>query len=323
MPEVQLLVRGDPESPQGDGLAPAAVSALAMLDPHLGTLQSTEGDRRAALAHWITDSANPLTSRVIVNRLWQWHFGRGLVATSSDFGFGGDRPTHPELLDWLSAELIRSGGSLKGMHRLIVTSQTYRQQSKFTPDSRGKAIDEGNRWLWRQNPRRIEAEAIRDAVLVASGKMNHHPGGPGFEDFTYQEAYAPIYTYITADEPRLWRRSIYRYIVRTTPNRFLMTLDAPDPANMTPMRSTTTTALQSLALYNNEFMLKQSQYFAARVEAEAGDQVGDQVRQAFLIAFGRRPSNVESAMSASLVDQIGLFALCRSLLNANEFVVID
>ncbi|WP_167546669.1 DUF1553 domain-containing protein [Stieleria maiorica] len=328
MPEVRLLSRGDPESPSGDALAPAAVSALAMLDPKLGTAKTDDGQRRAALARWITNPHNPLTRRVIVNRLWHWHFGDGLVDTPSDFGFGGSRPSHPELLDWLAEELVRRDWSLKAMHRLIVTSRTYRQSSRVSkPVSEGHAaalrIDTDNRLLWRQNPRRLEAELIRDAVLFASGNLNLRRGGPGFEDFDYQDAYAPIYTYKPADDASLWRRSIYRFIVRTTPDRFLTTLDCPDPANMTPKRITTTTPLQSLALYNNDFMLRQARYFARRIECAAGADVSQQVERAFRLALARSPSSREADLAGEFVRRESLFALCRSLFNLNEFVYVD
>ncbi|MDA0810203.1 MAG: DUF1553 domain-containing protein [Planctomycetota bacterium] len=347
VPEVQLLIRGNPESPTGDALAPAAFSALAMLDSGLGTLESTEGERRAALARWITHPDNPLVRRVIVNRLWQWHFGTGLVDTPSDFGYGGGRPSHPELLDWLAEELAKRKWSLKAMHRLILTSEAYRQSSSRirensdrprensdkpreeelasyeSSDTRAMAIDADNRLLWRQNPRRIEAEAIRDSVLFVSGSLNHQRGGPGFEDFKYQDAYAPIYTYVTADAPPLWRRSIYRYIVRTTPDRFLTTFDCPDPANLTAKRFTTTTPLQSLALYNNDFMLRQARYFAERLQQEAGNDVSAQVTRAFGLAFGRPPSVQESRIATDFVQDQGLFSLCRSLFNSNEFVYVD
>lgn len=337
--DVQLLTRGDPESPSGEPLAPAALSSLAMLDPDLGTLETDEGERRAALARWTTHPDNPLVRRVIVNRLWLWHFGSGLVDTPSDFGYGGDRPSHPELLDWLADELAKRNWSLKAMHRLIVTSETYKQTSYDGPlspseqnnrDVQGSPsyvhannIDADNRLLWRQNPRRIEAEAIRDSVLFVSGKLNLQRGGPGFEDFAYQEAYAPIYTYITADEPTLWRRSIYRYIVRTTPDQFLTTLDCPDPANLTPKRLTTTTPLQSLSLYNNDFMLRQARYFAERLRAEAGDDVEAQVRRGFALSFGRQPTAEEVRLATDFVEQHGLFSLCRSLFSSNEFVYVD
>lgn len=323
MPAVRVLRRGDAETPVGDPLAPGALSALAMLDPALEDQGSVEGKRRAALARWITNPANPLTPRVIVNRLWHWHFGQGLVDTPSDFGHGGSKPSHPELLDWLARELLRQGWSLKAMHRLILTSAAFKQDSRYLDNAEGEKIDSGNRLLWRQNPRRIEAEALRDSVLFVSGKLNHQRGGPGFEDFKYQGTYAPIYTYITADKPALWRRSIYRYIVRTTPDRFMTTLDCPDPANMTPKRLTTTTPLQSLALYNNDFMLRQAQCFATRLEAEAGSDNDAQVRRAFTLALSRDPSTEERALATKFIRDEGLFAFCRSVLNLNEFVYVD
>lgn len=319
MPEVRLLRRGEPGAPDGDPLAPGAVAALAMLDPEFGDLTTDAGQRRAALAEWITHPDNALTRRVIVNRLWQWVFGQGLVATPSDFGFGGDRPSHPELLDWLAAEFDRRDGSLKDMLRLLLTSATYRQDSRFSESAPGVAVDAGNRLLWRQNPRRIEAEAVRDAVLAVSGKLNPERGGPGFEDFTYEEAYAPVYRYVTADEPKLWRRSIYRYIVRTTPSRFMTTLDCPDPASFTPKRNVTTTPLQSLALYNNDFILRQARYFAERLEKEGGDPVP----RAYQLAFGRAPQKEEAGLARQFIADEGLFAFCRALFNANEFVYVD
>ena len=319
IPEVRLLRRGEPEQPTGDPLEPGAFAALAMLNPDLGDHGTGQGDRRAALAEWITDPKNPLTRRVIANRLWHWIFGAGLVTTPSDFGLGGDTPSHPELLDWLAAEMEREGGSIKAMLRLLLTSAAYRQDSRFAADAPGVSVDAGNRLLWRQNPKRIEAEAVRDAVLAVSGKLNPASGGPGFEDFTYEEAYAPIYTYITADDPKLWRRSIYRYLVRTTPSRFMTTLDCPDPANLTPKRTTTTTALQSLALYNNDFMLRQARYFAERLEAAGGDKV----KQAYSLAFGREPTAVEATLATEFIAKEGLFSFCRALFNANEFVYVD
>ncbi len=321
LPEVRLLIRGNPETPSGDVLPPAALSALAMLEPELGTVTTREGQRRVALARWITSIDNPLVRRVIVNRLWHWHFGQGLVDTPSDFGFGGGRPSHPELLDWLAETLVHHDWSLKAMHRLIVTSDTYKQSSRYRESAAD--LDAENRLLWRQNRQRIEAEAIRDAVLLVSGNLNLRGGGPGFEDFQYQDAYAPIYTYTTADRPELWRRSIYRYIVRTTPDQFLTTLDCPDPANLTPKRITTTTPLQSLALFNNDFMLRQARYFAERIGREAGTDPAAQVDHAFALALGRQPSKLEARLATEFVDRQGLFALCRSIFNLNEFVYVD
>ncbi len=326
-PDVHVLVRGDPESP-GSVVAPGTLS-WAEQPKTFGPSDMPEGDRRVALSDWIVDPHNPLTARVIVNRLWHWHFGQGIVTTPSDFGFGGQLPTHPRLLDFLASELIRSGWSLKHIHRLIVTSQTYQMNSRagsasLEQDSKADPteIDSDNRWLWRMNPRRLEAEAIRDAVLAVTGKLNGKMYGPGYRDFDYQEAYAPIYTYKTADSPELWRRSVYRFIVRTTPQPFLMTLDCPDPANLTPSRNVTTTALQSLALLNNDFMLRQAGYFAERLSREA-ETIDEQIDLAFQLAFSRSVSDEELAAARRLVNEQGLMHLCRVLFNANEFVYVD
>jgi hypothetical protein len=271
---------------------------------------------------------NPLTRRVIVNRLWRHHFGVGLVDTPSDFGEGGNAPSHPELLDWLATELLNQDWSLKAIHRHMCLSATYRQSSIRRAEARDAMTkDSSNRLLWRQNPRRLDAESVRDAVLTLSGRLNREMFGPGYRDFEYQEEYAPVYTYITADKPELWRRSIYRFIVRTTPDQFLTTMDCPNAANLTPTRNITTTALQSLAMWNNEFILKQARYFADRLKAEARDEspreTKQQVQRAFQIAFGREATPDEAAAAVELVADVGLVEFCRQLLNANEFVYVD
>ena len=323
METIRIHARGEPESPVGEPLAPGALAALQMLDPNLTDINAPETNRRLALAKWITHEDNPLTYRVIANRLWQWTFGNGLVTTPSDFGFGGDRPSHPELLDWLASRLKQNNGSLKSLLKKIVLSKTYRQQSIFSDQNPGVRKDTANRLLWRQNPRRMDAETIRDSVLLVSGKLNDQAGGPGFEDFAYKQAYAPEYKYITADNPKLWRRSIYRFVVRTTPNRFMTTLDCPDPANFTPKRLNTTTPLQSLALYNNEFMLRQARYLAERIEKAAGSKPKKQVDQAFRFVFNRPPSEEEMEISESVLKEENLFVLSRSLINSNEFFYFD
>ena len=164
---------------------------------------------------------------------------------------------------------------------------------------------------------------MRDAVLATSGKLNLKAGGPGYRDFKYTAAYAPIYQYITPDTPDLWRRSIYRFVVRTTPHEFLTTLDCPDPANLTPRRLTTTTPLQALTLSNNPFMLKQAGYFAARLKQEVGANTPKQIDRAFQLALGRPPIPAEAKAALQPVRPKGLFALCHALLNANEFAYVD
>ena len=321
-PPVQLLGRGDPEKPLGE-IPPGLPGWIAVPVTH-PLADAGDGQRRRALAEWITDRANPLTPRVIVNRLWHHHFGTGLVDTPSDFGTGGGRPSHPALLDWLAAELVDHGWSLKHIHRLICTSKTWRQRSHGVPGAAaGMTVDSGNRLLWRMSPRRLDAESYRDAVLAVSGMLDPARGGPGFRDFRVTEAYAPIYESIPVDRPDLRRRSIYRCVVRGTPDVFLTTLDCPNPAHLAPVRPRTTTALQSLAILNNDFTLRHAEAWAERLRREAGDRLADQVRLGFQLAFGRDPDREEAAAREALVAQAGLVQLCRMMLAANEFSAID
>lgn len=324
-PAIHVLQRGNPEQP-GDEVSPGAIACVSALSATFGDRETPESQRRIALANWITSPENPLTRRVIVNRLWHHHFGTGLVDTPSDFGLGGSRPSHPELLDWLAARLLKEGWSLKAMHRLMCLSAAYRQSS-LTGDTevaeKASKVDSENRLLWRQNPRRLDAESLRDAVLTVSGKLNSEMFGPGYRDFEYKEEYAPVYTYITADKPELWRRSIYRFVVRTTPDQFMATLDCPNAANLTPARNTTTTALQALALFNNDFMLRQAEYFAQRLLAESDKTNETQIQRAFQLAFGRDATDDEFVAANTLLKSRGLAELCRALLNSNEFVYVD
>jgi hypothetical protein len=323
-PAVHILTRGNPEAPEGT-VVPGSLG-FGRSDVRFGSPKLADRARRLALARWITAPNNPLTRRVIVNRLWHWHFGVGLVDTPSDFGYGGGKPSHPKLLDWLADELLQSDWSLKHIHRLIVTSQTYQRQSTATEIDQSlneTEVDSDNRLLWRMNPHRLEAEAVRDSVLAVTGKLNDAMFGPGYRDFEYKEAYAPIYTYRTADSPQLWRRSVYRFIVRTTPQQFMTALDCPDPANLTPQRNITTTAQQSLAMYNNEFMLKQSKYFVERLRQKCGPNIDKQINLAFQLAFARSPDSVEIELAQEAINQYGLWQFCRAIFSANEFIYID
>lgn len=346
--EIHVQLRGDPEQ-AGEVVGPGTISCLP-LSGSFGTGTMSDAERRIALADWMTSPDNPLTARVIVNRLWHHHFGAGLVETPSDFGLGGSLPSHPELLDWLAGQLQSGGWSQKSVHRLICLSAAYRQASavpsSFGADERSntgeqndgangtdadgmnawqraQSLDAANRMLWRQNPRRLDAESLRDAVLTVSGKLDKQMYGPGYRDFEYREEYAPVYTYVAADRPEVWRRTIYRFVVRTSPDPFLTTLDCPNAANLTPARSMTTTALQSLALLNNEFMLQQAQHFAVRLEAVPGATAGQKIEQAFQLAFGRSPTAAESEAAGQFVKSAGMVQFCRAILNANEFVYVD
>jgi hypothetical protein len=314
-PVIKVQRRGNPED-EAQEVTPGSFSWLSHASANFGDQTTPEKQRRLALANWITHLKNPLTARVIVNRLWHHHFGQGLVTTPSDFGLGGDKPSHPELLDYLANELITHSWSLKHLHKLIVMSKAYRRTSFPTRSSRTNELensfyaDSSNRLLSHQNPRRLDAETLRDTVLAISGKLNPQRGGPGYRDFDYTEAYAPIYQYVTPDKPALWRRSIYRFIVRTTPHQFMTTLDCPDPANFTPARAQTTTALQALTLSNNEFMLQQARYLAERAKTP---------ERAFQLCFQRDATQEEITAAKSL----DLFSLCRMLMNSNEFIYVD
>ena len=320
---IHLLARGQVTHP-GRLVVPGALSALTFT-PAIFDLpaDAPEGERRAALARWLTDPRHPLTWRSIVNRVWQYHFGRGLVETPDDFGRNGGRPSHPELLDWLAAEFRDGGGSLKALHRLIVTSETYRQASAGDPA--GATIDAGNALLWRQNRRRLEAEAVRDAVLAASGRLDLAMGGPGWRDFVVERPeHSPHYVYAKADpeDPATFRRSIYRFVVRSQTQPWMTALDCADPSMRVDRRSESLSPLQALALLNNGFMLTQARHFAARAAAEAPDLTG-QLARAHALAVGRAPSAEEAARLGEFARAHGLPALCRVLLNLNEFLFID
>jgi hypothetical protein len=320
---IRLLNRGEVEQP-GEAIGPGALSCVTALDHDFKLSDAKdEGARRAALAAWIVDPKNPLTRRSIVNRLWQYHFGRGLVDTPSDFGRNGGRPTHPELLDWLAEEFVKRGESFKTMHRLLVTSAAYRQSSRY--DAKAAALDADNRLLWRMNRSRLDAESVRDAVLAVGGKLDLKTGGPGFELFRFKDDHSPIYDHADLEkihDPATYRRTVYRFTVRSVPNPFLDCLDAADPNANTPVRNTTLTALQALALLNDPFMVRQAEHFAARLE-KASDDPKKRIKTAFLLAFGRPPDREERDNLAAYAKKHGLANACRLLFNANEFVFID
>jgi hypothetical protein len=320
--------RGDPMQPKG-AVAPGA---LASVGPKLDLPpDAPEQQRRLVLAKWVVDPSNPLTARVIVNRLWQHHFGRGIVATPSDFGRMGAAPTHPELLDWLAAELVQGpvpserseskGWRLKPIHRLIVTSAAYRQGSASRPDA--LAVDAGSTLLWRYPPRRIEAEAIRDAILAVSGMLDLTAGGPGFDVFKPNDNYVRVYDPKDQFGPAEFRRMVYQFKPRLQHDGTFGAFDCPDAGQSTPARASSTTPLQALNLMNGPFVVQQAEFFAERVRKEAGEGPAAQVNRAFGLAFGRTPEETERAAGVQLVRHHGLPALCRALFNANEFVYVN
>lgn len=320
-PVTHVLHRGDTESPR-EAVAPAALSAVRALPATLTDAEAPEGARRAALAGWLTDPANPLTARVMVNRLWHYHFGRGLVGTPGDFGFQGERPSHPELLDWLATEFQQRNWSIKAMHRLIMLSSTYQQSVQHNADA--AAIDADNRLLWRMYRRRLSAEEVRDSILVVSGTLDLAMGGPADMAFRYQFRKSPVYDYFdTTSRPDRQRRSVYNFVVRSTPDPFLDVLDFPVPSSCTPARSSTNTPLQSLSLLNDPFVIQQADRFAARLTAAHPNDVRGQVTAGYRLAFGHGPSPTEIERSVEFIKDRQLFQFCRALFNANEFLYVD
>ncbi|OWK46549.1 DUF1553 domain-containing protein [Fimbriiglobus ruber] len=321
-PITRVLVRGQVTEP-AETVRPGALAALTHVSSDFGLVENApEAERRVKLAAWVTDRANPLFARVIVNRLWHHHFGTGIVETPNDFGFNGGKPSHPELLDWLASELVARDYHLKAMHRLIVTSAAYRQSS--APRKECLAIDADSRLVWRKKPQRLEAEAIRDAMLATAGLLNRTVGGRGFNDYRVSGGAGTIY-YDPEDPvgPEFHRRSIYRFVPRGGNPGLLEAFDCPDPAGSAPRRASTTTPLQALALWNGPFALRMAGAFAARVTSDVPDGIDNQVGRAYQIAFQREPDADETAAARALVEKHGLRALCRALLNANEFVIVE
>ena len=320
---IHVLARGDVEKP-GAVVGPGALSCVPGLEAVFNVPDAgKEGARRVALADWLASSKNVLTWRSIANRVWVGHFGRGLVDTPNDFGGNGSKPTHPELLDWLACEVLANGGSLKKLHRLIVNSSTYRQSSRH--DAALARLDADNRFLWRMNRLRLDAEEVRDSVLAVSGRLSLKMGGPGFELFRFKDDHSPVYDHSALEkihDPATYRRTVYRFTVRSVPNPFLECLDCADPNINTPLRNTTLTALQALALLNDPFMVRQAEHFAERLRKLSGE-TGKQIEAGYLLALGRPPTTSEREALAAYAGKHGLANACRLLFNANEFLFID
>jgi mono/diheme cytochrome c family protein len=321
--QITLLHRGN-VTQSGQPVRPGSVP-LAENDSLLFDLDEShsEADRRAALAEWLTHPDHPLLWRSIVNRIWQYHFGQGLVGTPNDFGRMGQPPTHPELLDWLGVEFRDSGGSFKHLHRLIVCSAAYRQSSVHRVDD--AAIDAGNQFLWRMNSRRLSAEEIRDAMLAVSGRLDRTAGGPGYYLFELEKPeHSPHYQYHKHDpnDPTSHRRSVYRFVVRSQPNPWMVTLDCADSSQSTPKREETLTSLQALSLLNNDFTLAMAEHFADRLLSES-PEIGRQVDGAMTLTTGQAPDPQQRQKLIHYAAEHGLPNLCRILFNQSAFVFVD
>lgn len=313
--------RGDPLQPK----EPVAPAGLASFGAEIKLpLDAPEATRRLQLAQWMTDSRHPLTARVFVNRLWHFHFGQGLVTTPSDFGRNGAKPSHPELLDWLSSELsvpvTMSDSSPKRIHRLLLNSATYRQDGAARNE--GMLADAGSRLLWRFPPHRLEAEPLRDAILTVCGNLDDRMEGPGFDLFEPNTNYVKVYNSRHEFGPAEWRRMVYQSKPRMQLDDTFGQFDCPDAGQITPKRTSSITALQALNLLNSNFIVQQAGLFADRLRNDAGNDTSKQVRWAFQLTFLRDPTADEQAASVEFIQAHGLPAFCRAMLNANEFLFV-
>ena len=311
-----LLYRGDPDALREE-VDPGAITTFASL----GLKRSApEQKRRLAMADWIVSRDNPLTARVMVNRLWQFHFGTGIVDTPSDFGLNGAKPSHAELLDWLAVEFMESGWSIKHIHRLILNSKTWQQSSR--PVAKAMQVDAAGRLLWRHPTRRMAAEAIRDNMLAVSGVLDLKSGGPGFDGFEVQMENVRHFFPKKQYGPIDWRRMIYMTKVRQERESVFGVFDCPDASQAVAKRSRSTTPLQALNLFNSRFVMQQADLLAKRLAKEAGADAAVQAKRAFTLCFNRPPTEAEINSSAEFIQNEGLSQFTRAMLNANEFVFI-
>lgn len=315
-PVTHRLYRGEPTQKR-EVVAPDALTVTGSLNMKV---DEPEQQRRLKLAQWIANKENPLTSRVLVNRLWHYLFGTGIVETPSDFGVNGIPPTHPDLLDWLADEFMRSGWSIKHMQRLILTSETFRQSSQ--PRETALAIDAGARFLWRFPPRRLEAEAIRDSILAVSGALILTEGRPGF--YLHHVQVENVMHYIPKETfgSEEFRRMVYLFKIRQEQDAIFGSFDCPDGNQVIPKRSRSNTPLQALNLFNSKFVLQQASILAERLEREAGREVESQIECAFKRFYGRLPDDYEMETSRDFIAAEGLEAFGRALFNSSEFLFL-
>jgi hypothetical protein len=322
---VSVLRRGDIRQPVGSA-SPGALSCVPGVEPRF-KLSDTEDERarRAALARWVVDPKNVLTWRSIANRVWHHHFGRGICDTPNDLGRMGGVPSHPELLDWLAVTFRDDmGGSLKKLHRLIVTSAVYRQSSRHVDIA--TKVDAENRLLWRMNRTRLDAEQVRDAILSVSGKLDPTMGGPSVKQFVESAGIhvTPNVDYgaFDVDSPGSYRRSVYRFVFRTIPDPLMRSLDCPDASQLTAARQSSVTAVQALAMLNNAFVVRQTEHLAARL-AKIRPELEGQVAVLFELALGRPATSQEVEEVVAYARKHGIANACRMILNSNEFMFVN
>ena len=315
-----VFVGGSPQR-KGQEVMPASLSMLSeVIEDYRLESDSKESQRRTDFANWVTHTDNPLTPRVLANRVWHYHFGIGIVATPSDFGFMGDRPSHPELLDFLATKLQQNGWHLKPLHKEIMLSKTYRQSSDFRQAAAD--IDGDARMLWRFPPRRLSAEEIRDTMLAVSGSLDPKMGGPGFRLYRYLQD--NVATYVPKDKhgPETFRRAVYHQNARASRTDLMTDFDQPDCAFSTARRNETTTPLQALTTLNHDFTLVMADAMATRLEVEVKADLAGQVTRAFQVCFARKPTDDEQRACLQLAKQHGLASMCRALLNTSELIYV-
>ena len=320
--KTHVMHRGSPENLR-DEVEPAG---FALMDGDLGlSSETSDPQRRLAFAEWLTAPDHPLTSRVMVNRIWHHLFGSGIVATGSDFGLAGAAPSHPELLDWLAAEFVDptqaevAPWSNKAMIRLIVMSDAFKRSS--LPDEESLALDGSSRSLWRFPPQRVAAEVIRDGILLASGKLNAEPGGRSFRIHNVKKTYAQ-WEVIDNHGAETWRRMLYQERMRRVDDKMFTAFDFPDCGQVKDKRPVSTTPLQALNLMNSNFVVEQSKFIAERAQNESGGDKKAAVKRAFELILLRLPDAEELAASQSIAESNGLPIVCRSLINSNEFAFL-
>ena len=335
-PVTHLLVRGSPHAP-GKEVKPGFPAVLGLPDPTIPAAKpgAKSSGRRTVLADWVASKDNPFTARVFVNRVWQYHFGRGIVPTANDFGKLGEQPTHPELLDWLASEFMAGDWQLKRLHKLIMLSNTYRLSSHGDADN--LKSDPSNALLWRFNMRRLSGEEVRDSILAVSGSLNLKPFGPSTYPKIPKEVLAgqsrPGEGWPTSPPDEANRRSVYAHVKRALRVPILVGFDQPDPDSSCPVRYVTTVPTQSLGLLNGEFANEQAEAFAKRLQKDAPNDLAAQVARAIRLTTGRVPTADEVKADVAFVarlkekhkldDAKALARFCLLCLNANEFVYLD
>lgn len=314
-PLTHRLYRGEPMQKR-EVVAPDALTVTGSLGM---ALDEAEQQRRLKLARWIASKDNPLTARVMVNRLWHYIFGTGIAETPSDLGVNGISPSNPALLDWLADEFMTSGWSIKHMQRLILLSHTFQQSSRPREDA--ISIDAGAKYLWRFPPRRLEAEAIRDSMLAVSGALDLSLGGPGF--YLQRVQVENVMHYFPKEEfgPAEFRRMVYLFKIRQEQDAVFGSFDCPDGNQVIPKRSRSNTPLQALNLFNSAFVLQQADILATRLKEERSD-TASRVERAFKLVFGRQADAFELETSSEMIESEGLHAFCRALYNTSEFLFV-